>query len=188
MFRLFGRRKGTETESETADTAKAKAKVKAAKSKADAAKARSKAKAKPKSKTKPKEKPLSLSETGKRGEQSAASFLAGKGYTVIDRNYRCGHLELDIIAKNDTYVVFVEVKTRRAYPGTAGPYGRPACAVDRHKGARITCAATEYLHKNRDALDGLIPRYDIIEVYLSPETADYKVIKIIHMENTVSYG
>lgn len=131
---------------------------------------------------------MSKTETGYRGEQSAASFLAGKGYTVIDRNYRCGHLELDIIAKNDKYIIFVEVKTRRAYPGTNSPYGRPAAAVTRYKGARICCAAAEYLQKNSDSLQGLIPRYDIIEVYLSPKTTDYKVLKIIHMENTVSYG
>lgn len=133
-------------------------------------------------------KPLSKSEIGRRGEQSAASFLAGKGYTIIDRNYRCGHLELDIIAKNSEYVAFVEVKTRRAYPGAHSPYGRPAAAVTRYKGARITCAAAEYLQRHRYILRGLIPRYDIIEVYLSPKTTDYKVLKIIHMENTVNYG
>ena len=122
---------------------------------------------------------------GRRGEDSAASFLCGKGFTVIGRNVRLNHLETDIIAKNDTHVVFAEVKTRSEYPGAKGPFGRPASAVDLQKQKRLIAAAEEYIRRNRDALAGLQPRIDVIEVYLMPGSDKYKVLKIVHMENAV---
>lgn len=124
-------------------------------------------------------------ETGRLGEQSAASFLAGKGFSVIDRNTRSGHLETDIIAKNERNIIFVEVKTRREFPNSHSRFGRPASAVDRKKQMRLISAAEEYMRRNRETVGELIPRIDVIEVYLSPETDDYKVLKILHMENAV---
>lgn len=124
-------------------------------------------------------------ETGKLGEQSAASFLAGKGFTVIDRNTRSGHLETDIIATNERNIIFVEVKTRREFPNAHSRFGRPASAVDRKKQMRLISAAEDYMRRNRETVGELIPRIDVIEVYLSPETDDYKVLKILHMENAV---
>ena len=50
------------------------------------------------------------------GENMAAKLLQEKGYKILARNWRCGHLEVDIIAETDDYLVIVEVKTRRARP------------------------------------------------------------------------
>lgn len=123
-----------------------------------------------------------------RGEDSAASFLCGKGYTIIGRNIRMNHLETDIIAKNSEYIIFVEVKTRSEYPEVAHPYGRPAAAVDHAKQKRLIAAAEEFLRRNREETEGLQPRIDVIEVYIMPGCEKYKVLKIVHMENAVRRG
>lgn len=52
-------------------------------------------------------------EAGRLGEESAASYLCGKGFHILGRNVHSGHLETDIIAANDQYIVFAEVKTRQ---------------------------------------------------------------------------
>jgi len=122
---------------------------------------------------------------GKKGEDSAASFLCGKGFTIIGRNVRSGHLETDIIAKNSTHLVFCEVKTRSEYPNTFHRYGRPAAAVTVLKQKKLLFAAREYIKRNPDIAEGLFPRIDIIEVYVMPDCDKYKVLKIVHIENAV---
>lgn len=122
---------------------------------------------------------------GKRGEDSAASFLCGKGFSIIGRNVRSGHLETDIIAKNETHLIFCEVKTRSEYPDSLHPFGRPAAAVDGAKQKNLILAAQEYMKSNSEIAEGLSPRIDVIEVYLQPDCEKYKVLKIVHMENAV---
>ncbi len=122
---------------------------------------------------------------GQKGEASAASFLCGKGFTVIGKNIRMNHLETDIIAKNSTHIIFAEVKTRSEYPEARSSYGRPAAAVDSAKQKRLISAAEEYLRRNREDCEGLQPRIDVIEVYIQPDIEKYKVLKIVHMENAV---
>lgn len=123
--------------------------------------------------------------SGHLGEESAASYLCGKGFRILGRNVHSGHLETDIIAANDQYIIFAEVKTRRTYPNGSHPFGRPAAAVSLRKQERLIAAATDYLQKHRDVLAGLQPRIDIIEVYISPRTDDYKVLHIEHLPGVV---
>lgn len=52
-------------------------------------------------------------EYGRRAEEFAANFLISKDYHLLDRNWRCGHLELDIVCTDFRELVFVEVKARR---------------------------------------------------------------------------
>lgn len=122
---------------------------------------------------------------GLRGEESAASFLCGKGFRIIGRNVKIGHTETDIIAENGKYIVFAEVKTRRTYPDIHHAYGRPASAVSRKKQEKLIEGAWLYLKRNADSLQGLQPRIDVVEVYVSPDAEHYKVLKIVHMENAV---
>ena len=65
-------------------------------------------------------------ELGTWGEDLAVAFLQKKGYVIIERNWRSGHRDIDIIALHNDAVVFVEVKTRRnqnfVYPVTAINY------------------------------------------------------------------
>lgn len=124
-------------------------------------------------------------EAGRLGEESAASYLCGKGFHILGRNVHSGHLETDIIAANDQYIVFAEVKTRRAFPSGSHTFGRPAVAVNQHKQDRLIAAAEDYLRKHRDTLAGLQPRIDVIEVYISPICDVYKVLHIEHLPGAV---
>lgn len=122
---------------------------------------------------------------GKLGEDSAAAFLCGKGYKILHRNWRAGHLEVDIIAEKDGCIVFAEVKTRSEYPNSSHPFGRPAEAVNFTKRQRLMTAVQRYKEKNADSSEGKRVRIDIIEVFVLPKSEKYKVLKIVHMENAV---
>lgn len=71
-------------------------------------------------------------ELGRRGEQLAVDYLVAQGYTIIDRNWRCAIGEIDIVARQGSTAVVVEVKTRS---GTA--FGHPLDAVTPRKLARL---------------------------------------------------
>lgn len=121
---------------------------------------------------------------GRLGEDAAVEFLKKNGYTVIERNYRAGRNEIDIIASDKSYIVFVEVKARTYKNEEYMPYGRPSAAVDRDKKQRTVAAATEYLKKHNTK--GKQPRIDVIEIYFahSPSFASTKeVTKINHIIN-----
>jgi putative endonuclease len=80
---------------------------------------------------------------GARGEELAARHLEGRGYEIVDRNFRTRHGELDLIAADETFLVFCEVKTRvvRASPGPLGPLA----AVGVRKQRRLRRMAREWL-------------------------------------------
>ncbi len=125
---------------------------------------------------------MNTREFGKLGEDSAAEYLMSHGYHILDRNVFAGHREVDIIAENENYIVFAEVKTRRQMPDFNPLFGTPAMAVDSKKKQNLVCAAEEYILKN--GCDKT-PRIDVIEVYVSPFSQDYKVVDIRHFENAV---
>ena len=79
-------------------------------------------------------------ETGSRHELQAAAFLTDRGYVILEKNYRCRTGEIDLIAKDGGYLVFVEVKFRSSKGS-----GDPAEAVDAKKKSRIAGAARYYL-------------------------------------------
>ena len=95
-------------------------------------------------------------EFGKLGEELAAHYLIGKGYEIVERNWRNVHKEIDIIAKKDQELVIVEVKTRQS-----DEYGEPDAAVTRQKQKRLIAAANAYLFENK--LD-LGTRFDVISI------------------------
>ena len=82
---------------------------------------------------------------GRRGEEVACRFLAGRGQQVIDRNYRCGHLEIDIITLDGNGVHFVEVKSRVAPVAVA-----PEENVTPSKQRKVVAAALKYLNGSKD--------------------------------------
>lgn len=69
---------------------------------------------------------------GEYGEQVAAAHLIGQGMTIIARNWRCPHGEIDIVARDGATLVVCEVKTR-----TSHQHGGPFEAVTDHKAARL---------------------------------------------------
>ncbi len=77
---------------------------------------------------------------GQQFEQLAARFFEEHGFQILERNWRTGHKELDLIVKKDNLVVFVEVKSTFSVK-----FGHPAERIDRHKIANLTQAAQQYL-------------------------------------------
>lgn len=99
--------------------------------------------------------------SGRRGEDIAHRYLQSHGYLVVARNFRTrtGSAEVDIIARKDDAVVFVEVKSRSSLN-----FGPPDRGVDHEKQLRIMRAAAEYLRR-ADIADECA-RFDIIDVML----------------------
>lgn len=93
---------------------------------------------------------------GVRGEDLAVEYLRSGGYVILDRNWRSGHREIDIVATQGDVIVFVEVKAR-----TNAFYGRPEDAVTRRKMHLLVLAADAYLRYNM--LDKEV-RFDVITV------------------------
>ncbi len=106
--------------------------------------------------------------TGHIGEEAVVKRYKAEGYTVLARNLHIYRNELDIVLRNKTHIVFVEVKTRHMTAGVRSRYGRPADAVDRDKRARMIAAARTYLRGHQKDFDlPLQPRMDIAEVYMT---------------------
>ena len=84
---------------------------------------------------------------GKRGEDIACEMLQGMGHTILERNWRSGHLEIDIISFDPDGIHFVEVKTRMQ--SIQAP---PQENVDRTKQRRITKAALGFLKTKKGNL------------------------------------
>lgn len=97
------------------------------------------------------------SKIGEVGEQMACDFLQTRGHQILDRNWRSGHLELDIVSEGPDGLHFVEVKARTA-PVTTSVTDQ----VNTIKQKRISAAALQYLNKNH--LDGKDVYFDIVSV------------------------
>ena len=99
-------------------------------------------------------------ELGRRGEELACHFLENKGHTIIERNCRAGHLEIDVISLDANGIHFVEVKTR-----TAPLQLEPEACVTLTKQKRLVRAAQAWLRKqNNPILAGLECSFDIIGI------------------------
>lgn len=88
-------------------------------------------------------------------------MLEKKGYSILERNWRSGHKDLDLIATVNGELVVVEVKTRSSYE-----FGNPEEAVNDRKIRRIVGAADAYVRKK--CIDMHV-RFDIITVVFSEE-------------------
>jgi putative endonuclease len=94
---------------------------------------------------------------GKEGENAAADFLRGIGLKILERNFRCPPGEIDIIAKDEKTIVFVEVRGRRS-----DGHGHPEESITLSKRRRLTRAACWYLKQR--GLAGSSARFDVIAV------------------------
>ena len=94
-------------------------------------------------------------------EDAACSYLQQHGAVILQRNWKCGAYEVDIVAQIDGLIVFVEVKQREM-----SYLGRPSEAVDAGKIQRLTVAAEQYLVLFAPDANG---RIDIIEVFGSEQ-------------------
>ncbi len=98
---------------------------------------------------------------GCRGEDVACEFLAGRGHTIVERNHRAGHLEIDIISLDGNGVHFVEVKSRVA-PVAVSPEENVTVSKQR----KVAEAALRYLNTSKDKrLSGdLEVNFDVVAV------------------------
>ena len=86
----------------------------------------------------------------------AVGYLQKKGYTIIECNFFTKHGEIDIIAKDSGYIVFVEVKRRQS-----NSFGYPREAMVARKIKKIQTVAAHYLEHTADTNQ---PRFDVIEI------------------------
>ena len=96
-------------------------------------------------------------ELGQEGEKIATKYLQRLGYNIIEKNFRCKSGEIDIIAKEDDEIVFIEVKTR-----SNNKYGEPIESINKIKQKHIVSTASYYLFLNY--LNEANIRFDVIEI------------------------
>ena len=96
---------------------------------------------------------------GDRGERLAADFLERGGWTILARNFRIGHREVDLVARLGEVVAFVEVKTRAGLG-----YGHTLEAITVGKRREVAFVAQCWI--DRHGLDGVDYRFDAVAVIL----------------------
>ena len=101
-------------------------------------------------------------ELGTWGEEMAVRFLERKGYTILERDWKSGHRDIDIIATDGEIIVFVEVKTRRNRM-----FGEPEEAIDYQK-----------LRNLRVAINHFVIRLDAITVVGTPDSGEPEITHI----------
>jgi putative endonuclease len=97
---------------------------------------------------------------GKYGEDLSAKYLKDRGYQIIGRNWRCNFGEIDLIAREDNLIVFVEVKTRNG-----SGYGHPFEAITSLKVSRLRRLAAQWCAEHQ--ISGSNVRLDAIAVLIS---------------------
>ncbi len=114
---------------------------------------------------------------GKAGEAAAEAHLRSLGYETVERNYRAGGGEIDIVSRRSDMLVFLEVKTRRT---SVGVFGRPEESLTTSKKLRLIAAAQTYLSEH--GLERSDRRIDLIAVELDGVG---HVLRVAVFENAV---
>ena len=102
--------------------------------------------------------------TGNKGEDIALEYLEKEGFVLMERNWRHGRCEIDLIMLEKDTIVFVEVKAR-----STDAFGWPEQAVKKSKQANIAKAAQEYLFQNQA---GREPRFDVVSIILKKDSPE----------------
>ena len=114
-------------------------------------------------------------QTGRRGEAIAAAHLVDKGYTLIQRNWRCPTGELDLVLMDGATLVFVEVRARRGRR-----FGPAEASITPAKQLRLVELAHSYLQTMAEPHPSW--RIDVVAVQLGPGAPQVK-----HIENAVGW-
>ena len=122
--------------------------------------------------------PTRRKELGDTGENVAREYLEGKGYLVLDTNFRCPYGEVDIVALHGDCLVFLEVRTRRSRE-----MGTPEESVTPKKGKRLIATAETYIQAKKD-----LPAQWRIDVAAVDVDRRNHVTRIEQIENAVTYG
>ena len=110
------------------------------------------------------------------GEQAAVDYLRQNGFMIVERNYRIGRSEVDIIASRYDELHFVEVKTRKAGSMTA-----PEEALTEQKFRAMRRAASAYMAQHYSMLE---PRFSLIAIEMVGST----VVSLRFVEDAMQYG
>jgi len=100
---------------------------------------------------------------GRRGEDLATQHLKKNGYIILERNYKLRSGEIDIVAKENNTISFIEVKTRGSLE-----FGSPFASVTTSKQRQIMRTALHYIKVN-DLFDYEV-RFDVVSVLKNPKT------------------
>ena len=111
---------------------------------------------------------------GRWGEETAAAYLRRKWYRIVEKNYTTRFGEIDLIARNRRFLVFVEVKRRKN-----GAHGAARDFVTAAKQDRLRKTAELWLSEHPTLLQ---PRFDVIEVY-APQESETTKPKIVHLRD-----
>jgi putative endonuclease len=109
--------------------------------------------------------------SGAVGEAYVSEMLKSKGYKIVGRNFRTRFGEIDIIASDDKYIIFVEVKTREK-----GSMVSPVEAVTKSKQRKLISAAKGFLSAHHVSLQ---PRFDVAAL----ETSGKEIISVNYISN-----
>lgn len=118
---------------------------------------------------------MNIGVIGTKGEDMVCRFLMKNGYDVLKRNYQCRFGEIDIIAEDNNYIIFVEVKTRKS--DSLVPIEN---AVDIKKQKRLILTAEEYLSKYETMLQ---PRFDVALVTIDKNAKSGSGYSLNYIEN-----
>lgn len=113
-------------------------------------------------------------ELGAWGEEKAARFLRQQGYEILERNYRCPYGEIDLIALDGDFLVFVEVRLRSSFF-----HGRPEETVDKRKQRKLYATGEWYLQRHPSEKQ---PRFDVVALY-ARDGMDTWPLPVKHIKN-----
>lgn len=112
---------------------------------------------------------------GGKGEDLALEFLTDNGFIILERNFSSRFGEIDIIAKEENYLCFIEVKTRTKDKNIAS--GFEAIGISKQRKILKTAEYFMVTHKRLLEEDKLQPRFDCLEVNITDTSADFELIK-----------
>lgn len=107
---------------------------------------------------------------GQTGEALAERHIKKLGYQILERNYRNRLGEIDLIARDNDTLVFVEVKTRRS-----DRYGSPRLAITPHKQKKLSITALSYLKQTRQI--NCKARFDVVLINTAGDTPEIETIQ-----------
>ena len=116
----------------------------------------------------------SRQQVGRWGEEAAARYLQANGYTILGRNFRTAHGELDLVVQKEGVLVFVEVKARSSHA-----FAYPEASVTLRKQAHLLSAAEEYIQAYPESPETW--QFDVLAIECGP---DGKAV-ITHFENVI---
>lgn len=106
--------------------------------------------------------PVNSKQFGDEGENMAAELLTKKGYEIIERNYRFGKGEIDIICRHNECLIFVEVKSRKNLE-----FGDPVYSITKNKINQIKKIAGSYLYDKE--MSDIDCRFDVVTILYRPQ-------------------